>query len=216
MASAKHKDLAHNVIITLLRDNFIKLTIPCAIYVTDTNDVIGVGDVTSIDDITSLNDVELDDSPSAESSSLRCAPNEPLVILSVTLNVPEEGIGANERVALFKNSCEFLQQFVPCSSITLGNSSPRTVDSVLRESSQSDADGGAEYRAANVTLFKVSWSVACGAESVEPALLHWVETATKNKQLSKTLGYNVLSWNIENKKQFQQQHEWKQTNRLKR
>lgn len=181
--SSRHKQLTHNVIVTLLRDDFIKLTIPCAVYVSD--------DVPS-------NDVKLHDNEFQRDegvAGLRCAPNEPLVVLSATLNVTQSQLDATGRVELVIRSCDFLKQYVSCDGITLGTGSQGNVTSYV----------------------KVSWRVACGTESVGSTLLQFVGTAEKNGQLSSGLGFGIISWKIENKKQSSYlPHDKKINNRLKR
>ena len=184
--SIRHHQSTHNVIVTLLRDDFIKLTIPCAVHVVD--------DVTYND----VKKLKADSQSEKSARGLRCAPNEPLVVLSVTLNVTQEQLNAKERIQIIVRSCDFLRQYVTCDDVIL------SVDNH-----------------GNVTSYvKVSWSVACGAESVGSALLQFVGTAEKNGYLSDALGFSIITWRIENKKQFSSSslHEKKfaLNNRLKR
>lgn len=174
--SAKHRDLPHNVIITLREDDIIKLTIPCSVYVYD---------------ITLTSSIWHDDDETP-GNFLRCASNEPVVVASVTLDVKEIELTPTQRTQLLKQSCPFLKHFTPCDVITLEND--------VRPQSNSIRSGRVQYGRLETakSLTKLMWPVACGTESIEPSLLRAI--TANNTQVTKLSGYTILAWNIENRK----------------
>ena len=174
--SSQNRDLPHNIIITLRKDDIIKLTIPCSVNVYDASLTSSIW--YTDDDVTT-------------DSLLRCASNEPVVVASVTLDVKEATLTTKERSNILKNSCPVLKRFTSCDVITL--------EREVRTQSNSIGSGHLGSKVVTKEPFtKLLWPVACGTESVEPSLLHAI-TANDTKLLNIS-GYKILAWNIENRK----------------
>jgi len=175
----------HNFALNILRRGKILLATRCTIQVLRENEM-GIGNQEADSNV----------QPGLQSAWLHCLPAEPVVTMVVSVGTSLRDITAHRRVQLIRDLCLFVDD----AKVVNSQSASLEVDKPEGRAVFLSGDGNAPF-GLNGTGVSIAWPLACGGDTSQLPTLDQVELTAGDGSMSQAIGFDVLGWRVENRRQ---------------